>query len=173
MSTLPALFTLILATLRAAIAPAAARNRARTALLVLVWTRLSRMALRFERLYARWRAGTIRAPRPAAPRTRAPHPNLPTRPAWLIAECREAAAIASQLQHLLATPDAAEFLAACPHATRLLRPLATMLGLTFPTDPARPAPQPAPHPPAPPQLPPTPSPPRPVRRLFSPFPRII
>ena len=47
-------FTAILTDLRAAIAARAARDRAMTALLVLVWGRLARAAGRLERLYGLW-----------------------------------------------------------------------------------------------------------------------
>jgi hypothetical protein len=141
MPTLATCFSLILAGLRAAIAPVAARDRARTTLLVLLWGRLARMATRFERLFARWRAGTLPRPRPAraGQRTRRqPHPHLPANPAWLVAMVRETAPMASQLQHLLAHPDIADFLAAAPQAGRILRPLCHMLGL--PRPPALPPP---------------------------------
>jgi hypothetical protein len=141
MPTLATRFSLILAGLRAAIAPVAARDRARTTLLVLLWGRLARSATRFERLFARWRAGTLPRPRPAraGQRTRRqPHPHLPANPAWLVAMVRETAPMASQLQHLLAHPDIADFLAAAPQAGRILRPLCHMLGL--PRPPALPPP---------------------------------
>jgi hypothetical protein len=135
MPTLATRFSLILAGLRAAIAPVAARDRAHTALLVLLWGRLARMAARFERLFARWRAGTLPKPRHSRagqPTTWQPHPHLPAAPAWLVAMVRETAPMASQLQHLLAHPDIADFLAAAPQASRILRPLCHMLGLPQP-----------------------------------------
>jgi hypothetical protein len=141
MPTLATRFSLILAGLRAAIAPVAARDRARTALLVLLWGRLARSATRFERLFARWREGTLPKPRPSRagqPTTRQPHPHLPANPAWLVAMARETAPMASQLQHLLAHPDITEFLAAAPQAGRILRPLCHMLGI--PRPPALPPP---------------------------------
>ncbi len=149
MPTLPTLFALILTGLRAAIAPIAARDRARTAILAHLWVRLGHLATRFERLYAQWRAGTLPTPRPPLPRpitpTKTATPErirLPSAPAWLIRTTRETAPAASQLQHFLATADLAEFLAACPQAARLLRPLCRMLGI------APPPPQP-PSPPKP------------------------
>jgi hypothetical protein len=135
MPTLATRFALILAGLRAAIAPVAARDRARTSLLVLLWGRLGRMATRFERLFARWREGTLPRPRPSRagqPATWQPHPHFPANPAWLVAMVREATPMASQLQHLLAHPDITEFLAAAPQAGRILRPLCHMLGLPQP-----------------------------------------
>ena len=65
MPTIATQFTAILAGLRAAIAAHAARDRARAAMLVLVWSRVSRMATRFETLFAKWRAGTLPKPRPS------------------------------------------------------------------------------------------------------------
>ncbi len=147
---MPTLLTIILTGLRAAIARIAPKIPARTALLVLAWNRISRAATRYERLFAQFRAGTLpqpgapRPPRPARPRQPL---YLPTRPAWLIAECREAAAIACQLQHFLVTEEAAEFIAAVPRAGRILRPLCRMLGITAPNlHPTLPDP-PSPHPP--------------------------
>jgi hypothetical protein len=143
MPTLATCFSLILAGLRAAIAPVAARNLARTTLLVLLWGRLARMATRFERLFARWRAGTLPKPRPARagqPTAWQPHPHLPANPAWLVAMVRETAPMASQLQHLLAHPDIADFLAAAPQAGRILRPLCHMLAVPPPPQTRPPAP---------------------------------
>jgi hypothetical protein len=143
MPTLATCFSLILAGLRAAIAPVAARNRARTPLLVLLWGRLARSAKRFERLFARWRAGNLPKPRlsrAGQPTTWRPHPHLRANPAWLVAMVRETAPMASQLQHLLAHPDIADFLAAAPQAGRILRPLCHMLGLPRPPQTRPPAP---------------------------------
>jgi hypothetical protein len=143
MPTLATCFSLILAGLRAAIAPVAARDRARTTLLVLLWGRLARMATRFERLFARWRAGNLPKPRPSRagqPTTWRPHPHLRANPAWLVAMVRETAPMASQLQHLLAHPDIADFLAAAPQAGRILRPLCHMLAVPPPPQTRPPAP---------------------------------
>ena len=70
MPTIATLFSTIIAGLRAAVANSSAlrsmnpdhaeRVRARTAMLVLVWGRIGRMANRFEALFARWRANTCR-----------------------------------------------------------------------------------------------------------------
>ena len=166
MPTIATLFSAILAGLRAAVANSSAlrslnpahaeRVRARTALLVLVWGRIGRMANRFENLFARWRAGTLPKPRPSragqptSPRETA---RIPTGRAWLVHVVGfEAAGRASQLQHLLARPDMAEFLHAAPQAGRILRPLCHMLGITpplaapplEPTQPRKRTPQPVP-----------------------------
>jgi len=159
MQPLAALFSTILAALRAAIAPVAARDRTRTALLVHVWSRLSRMATRFERLFARWQAGTLPKPRPSRagqPRSRANTPRLPSGRAWLVVTVRETASIALQINLVLSHPDLPAFLHAAPQAGRILRPLCHMLGLPPPTqNPQHPRPPRHPHPPAapPPPLP--------------------
>ena len=163
MPTLAAVFSIILSGLRAAVANSSAlrslnpahaeRVRARTAMLVLVWGRIGRMANRFEKLFARWRANTLpnrtlprprpaRASEPATPRK---NPGWPTGRAWLVHVVGyEAAGRASQLQHLLAHPDMAAFLHAAPQAGRILRPLCHMLGIAPPLAPAPLEPQPPP-----------------------------
>lgn len=125
----------LLTDLRAAIAVVAARDRTLTALLVLVWTRISRMGVRLERLIARWRAGTLPKPRkPSEPGvggvlTSAVRPSYPTAPAWLIGYVRDAAAYGSQLEHMMGEDEFARFLAEVPQARRILRPLCWMLGV--------------------------------------------
>ena len=115
---------------------------------ILVWTRLRRLGARFVRLAARIEAGRDiprRRPRPAAPRPqRSGSPQrLPRGRGWLVRLVgAEAAAGASQLQHLLATPEMAALLAASPRTGRLLRPLCRTLGVKPPpalTPPPRPA----------------------------------
>jgi hypothetical protein len=72
MRTVAESFSLLMLGLKAVIAEVAAPDRSRTAFLVFVWGRLSRMVVRFTKLYARWKAGTLpkaRGPRPPrAPR---------------------------------------------------------------------------------------------------------
>ena len=125
----------LLTDLRAAIAVVAARDRTLTALLVLVWTRISRMGGRLERLIARWRAGTLPKPRkPRAPGVApvsapAERPSYPTAPAWLVGYVREAASYGSQLEHMMGEDEFARFLAEVPQAQRILRPLCWMLGV--------------------------------------------
>ena len=165
MPTLSTIFTTILTGLRAAVANSSAlrsanpahaeRDRARTALLVLVWGRIGRTVARFEALFARWRAGTLPKPRrsragqPTTPREKS---RLPAGRAWLVHVVGyEAAGRASQLQHLLARPDMAEFLQAAPQAGRILRPLCHMLGIDPPLEARRAQP--------PPPTPATPKPP--------------
>lgn len=105
-------------------------------LIVLICTRLRRMAARFAAHAAR--AGTpsppprnpgTAKPRPAlAPKT----PALPRRVAWLLRLVPETAAGASQLQNLLAGPEMAALVAAAPQTGRVLRPLCRILGVRPP-----------------------------------------
>jgi hypothetical protein len=129
-------FNLLLSGLRAAIAVVSARERDLTPLLVAVWGRISRMAVRLERLVALWRAGKL--PKPRAPRVsanqgadRADRAKIkyPTYPGWLVDRVREALAARSQLEHLLSTEECVAFLAEVPQAGRILRPLCRMLGI--------------------------------------------
>ncbi len=122
----------ILDDMRHALARAAARDRAHADLLVALWTRIGRLSTRFERLYHRWRTGTLRPlPPPRATACRAPRPRrrFPTGRAWLCRITREANAHGSQLQYLFAAPDFRDFLAAVPRAARILRPLCPMFGI--------------------------------------------
>ncbi len=106
-------------------------------LMLLLWSRLRRTAERFARLAAKVHAGTLPPPRHRlrAPRPRPQPLRLPRGVAWLLRRLPQAAAAASQLQHLLADPAMADLLAAAPQAGRLLRPLCQMLGVRPP--PAR------------------------------------
>jgi hypothetical protein len=105
-------------------------------LIVLICSRLRRMAARFAAHAAR--AGTPSRPRrnrgAARPRpAAAPKPAaLPRRIAWLVRLVPETAAGASQLQHLLAGPEMAALVAAAPQTGRVLRPLCRMLGVRPP-----------------------------------------
>jgi hypothetical protein len=127
--------------------------------------RLARARLRLARIMDRLAAG---AARPAP---------LPRGRAWLVrALGHEAAALAGQLDALLAAPEAAQLLAAARAAGHVLRPICHMLGLrpaalprpaarpSRPRPEARPAPAPEPHPPER----PTPARPAPSRRRFHP-----
>ena len=126
-------FSSIFTNLKAAIAVVAARKPTLTALLVLVWGRVSRMAARLERLVALWRAGKLpKARRPSqagAVRATGMRARYPTAPGWLVAEVWEARAYGSQLAHALTEAEMVAFLAAVPQAGRILRPLYRMLGL--------------------------------------------
>jgi len=142
MRTVAESFSLLMLGLKAVIAEVAAPDRSRTAFLVFVWGRLSHMVVRFEKLYARWRAGTLpkaRGPRPprtpreeddAKPRAK-PLFHLPGGRMWLVRHVQKSAAFGSQLRHLLATdPEIPAFLEACPQAGRILRPLCRALGFS-------------------------------------------
>jgi hypothetical protein len=167
-------FALVIAGLCRAIAARSAWHRLATPLLVLVWSRLGRTAARFAALAARVRAGT---PSPSTAACRSgpsgpPPQRLPGNFAWLLRFVPEAAASASQLQHLLADPDMAALLAAAPQAGRLLRPLCRMLGVHPPPGigkPRAPRPTPPPRPAAAEKPPPAasaPAPPRPPTRTW-------
>ena len=122
-------------------------------LVILIWTRLKRMAERVARLAARAEAGTLPPPRsrPATPRRTAapPYQRLPRGAAWLIRQVPAAAFGAGQVEALLADPDMAALIAAAPQIGRTLRPLCHMLGVSLPPalrrpPPASPSPLPAP-----------------------------
>ncbi len=172
--TTPATFLAsLLATLQAHIAHHAAKDRVNGPMLLLVWSYLPRALLRFQRLYARWQAGTLPKPRPAqlcpaqlcpgrparprAPATAPRRPRLTRRHGFVSRVIGyQACNLASGLRHLLARPDCAEFLAAAPQAARILRPLCRLLGATLPPALALP---PRPRRPRPPK--PVPAPPQP------------
>ena len=91
------------------------------------------MRSRLERLIALWRAGML----PKARKSRAGEVRtgvrsvsvIPTVPAWLLVAVREAAPYGAQLEHLLLQDECVAFLAACPQAGRIFRPLCKMLGV--------------------------------------------
>ena len=156
----------ILATLRTGIARYAVGDAARAVLLHSLAGRIARMAVRFDRLFARWQAGTLPSQTGAAPRPsragrpgtpRPPRLRLPTGRMWLFHVAQPPAALAlSHLQHWMAHPDLPAFLAAAPQAGRLLRPLCRLVGLE--AQPGVPAelnlPEPPPFRPSPPPPPP-------------------
>ena len=129
-------FSFILTNLQAAIAVVAARERHLTVLLVAVWGRIGRIRTRLERLVALWRAGMLPPPRPsragearAAGRAVRAASIIPRVPAWLLVAVREAGSVRAGLENLLSEAECVEFLAACPQAGRILRPLCRMLGI--------------------------------------------
>ncbi len=130
-------FAALVEGLRRAIAARGAGIGLAVPLMLLLWSRLHRTALRFARLATKVQAGTLPPPRRRrSPRPTRPQPlRLPRGVAWLLRRLPQAAAAASQLQHLLADPAMADLLAAAPQAGRLLRPLCQMLGVRPP--PAR------------------------------------
>ena len=140
-------FASIMKGLGEAVAARGGRGGLAGPLVILIWSRLSRMAVRFARLAARIRAGTAAprrraTPRPAGDRPRKPYPRLPRRFAWLPPLVPGAGAYGSQLQHLLADPEMAALLAAAPQAGRILRPLCRMLGVRPPHGLRAPPPSP-------------------------------
>ncbi len=127
-----------------AVAAHGARHRLAGPILLLLWSRLRRMAARVARLAARLRLGTLPpARRPASPRPGGPPPRrLPQGFAWVVRLVPEAASSASQLRHLLADPQMAALVEAAPSMGRLLRPLCRMLGVRPPPG-LKPPPRPA------------------------------
>ena len=148
----------ILATLAALIARRFLHDPFRAALILPLWTHLTRAARRLNCAFARLAAALPSSPRRAhssGPRRR---PALPTRRGWLAAALGpEAAAYASQIESLLAEPAAADAFARSLAARRTLAPIRRMLGLAA-TRPRRPRvrvrPQPLPAPAAPRPTPP-------------------
>ena len=128
-------------------------------LIILICSRLRRIAGRLAGIAARLQAGRLRRraaprPRPAQPAARPERPRRP-RPlpdgfAWLVRLVPDAAGGASQLRHLLAEPEMAAFIAAAPQSARPLRSLCWMLGIRPPPglNPVRGMPPAAPDPPA-------------------------
>ena len=115
-------------------------------LILLIWTRLKRMAGRITRLAARVAAGPLPPPRrrPARPcRTVSPQCHrLPRRFAWLVRVVPAAAFGAGQLQALLAEPEMQTLIATAPQIGRTLRPLCRMLGVRLPPILQKPRPLP-------------------------------
>ena len=123
-------------------------------LIILICTRLQRMAARFTRLAARVAAGQTVTPRPrpaAAPprRPAAPYQRLPRKKSWLLQLVPAAAFGASHLRILLDDPATQALLTAAPQLGRTLRPLCRALGLEVPPPLQRPRPAPARPPAAP------------------------
>ena len=135
-------FSTILAGLHAVIAAKAARDQTLVALVVALCGRLARMGTRHERLIARWRAGTLPPPRAARPgEARAGEARaeaqaeravsiirFPSAAGWLRLKLGyEVSVYGGYLQQQLTEAECAAFLAACPQAGRILRPLLRML----------------------------------------------
>jgi hypothetical protein len=103
--------------------------------IILIWSRLRRMAARFAALAARVRSGALPSPAPvrirAASRPASPRPphRLPDGFGWLVRLAPEAACFGGQFQHLLSDPEIPALLAAAPQIGRVLRPLCRMLGV--------------------------------------------
>ena len=136
---------LILTHLAALVARAFLRNPRLVPLIIPLWTRLTRGARRFSKLMAQFAAGHLPRHRPGGRGGRAPKPPIPTANAWLVRTLHhEAAALGSQLAHLLAEPGVAELLAAAPAAARILNPIRRALGLPTATRPRPPRAPPRP-----------------------------
>ena len=148
MHPIATIFRTILSGLQVVIGIVATKEPARDPLLARIYNHLNRTMVRFEKLVTHWRNNTLPKPgkprpgRPARPQTT---PRLPTSYAWLIrnVDHYNFRGHASQLQHFLASPECAAFLAEVPRAGRILRPLAKSLALQMPGDPPPPMPTPA------------------------------
>ncbi len=126
--------------LRATVANHIARAWHLEPLLALIYHRLTRMALRLDRLTQRWQAGTL--PKPRAPQTR----SAPTRPDspkpkpsavpkshfWLVRLVQPTAHYIVPVENFLANPETRALVEAAPQAGRILRPLCRALGITPP-----------------------------------------
>jgi hypothetical protein len=125
--------------LRDIISKHAGRQLAASAVMMLLWPYLHRVAKRFEALVRRVEAGgaSVR-PRAAslAPRLRRfgppclRRPGLPTSFAWLVRLVPyHAACIGGQVRHLLVQPEMAALFIAAPQVGRIFRPLCRMLAV--------------------------------------------
>ena len=148
--TLAGYFALIIDGLCRTIAARGAKSQAAGPLIILLWKRLRRTAVRFTALAARVQAGTLpssvrprRRGKRAHPRSPAgegrsegpsglAQPRLPTSFGWLLRLGPEIACYRSQLCHFLSDPDVTALLSASPQFGRMLRPLCHMLGLQLP-----------------------------------------
>jgi hypothetical protein len=141
--------------------------------IILIWTRLRRIATRFTRAaLTPAQPGIVpNCPQPViasgAKQSRGRSkpgspPPLPRRKAWLLRLVPDTAANASQLRHFLVDPEVAILLATTPRLTRILRPLCHALGIRATAIPAASIrPDQAPPPPLPPAAAPSwPPPPR-------------
>ena len=133
-------FARILGALAGLIAARFLRRPDLLALIVPLWRWLNRAVRRLERAVAR----PVVARAPGAKRERtatapAAGMRLPGGRGWLVRVLGyEAAAYASQLQHLLREPEMQALLAAMPAVGRVLRPVCRMLGVTAVAGLARP-----------------------------------
>ncbi len=169
-STLASKLRLILTGLEALLSLRLLRGPGRALYIRPLANLIGRTLDRFTRLMDRLAAGRpLPAPRPRAPRP-APNPpaprplRLPRRPGWLIAAIvNQAANYHSQLETLLATPEAQAILAAHPAALRTLAPIRRLLHIEpyTPEIPRRLLPRPQSAPWLPPPGPPRTRAPRP------------
>ena len=122
------------------------------------WRRIARDTGRLQRLLARLADGKLPATRHGKPRgprkTTYSKPELPTEPGWLLKHLTwHAAGLGSQLEYLLAQPEAAPLLE-IPAFARIVNPFRRMLGNR----------RPAPRPPRPKRAPPAQEP-RPAKPI--------
>jgi hypothetical protein len=123
---------IVLCALYALIARRFALNPRLIALSIPLCRRITRARLRFERLMARLAAGPLPQPKP-----RKPHPGGPHKPCviprdrwWLVRTLGwEVNGCASQLEAVLAGPEAAALLAEIPAALRILAPIRRLLAI--------------------------------------------
>ena len=114
----------------------------------LIWIRLQNLTTRFLAALARGpmppRAKPTPKPTPEAqpepppeqpPRARRKRLTLPCREAWLYRLIPETGFTRFTLQHILADPEFAGFLAANPKLIRILTPLYNAMGIDLPTEP--------------------------------------
>jgi hypothetical protein len=112
-------------------------DRALVPMVLLIYSRISRLAVRFDALLARIVAGQVYVP--SLPRVRKARSvvrpvgalRLPTGDCWLIRWCQPTVTYRGFLEVLLADPEMQKLLAADPRAGRILRPLCRMLGGEF------------------------------------------
>jgi len=136
-------FALIVESMCRAIAVRAARDVVGRAALVVLWSRLRRLARRVGNVAQRVAEGRFDPrPRSPAPAGRARRGTAPSWPGGLRALARlapETVCYGGQLRALLAEPEIAAMLAAAPRLARHVRPLCRLLGVEPP--PPLPAPQ--------------------------------
>ncbi len=128
----------VVGTLRVAVAAWGGRRVLDEALVHLVHRRLGEILRRIEGMIARFESGKVRQVRVRGagaadvvrPRVEAGVRLWPGRFAWLVREVGwEAAGFGCQLRAVLETPEMVTWLAACPEAVRVLRPVCRMLAI--------------------------------------------
>ena len=106
-------------------------------LILLIWSRLGRIAKRLARIFAQLEAGTLKPPRKRPPATRKPAARppppdgkkLPRGFGWLVPLVPGIGFGRGRLEALLAAPEMQALLEATPQLGRQLRPLCHMFGL--------------------------------------------
>ncbi len=128
----------VIGALRVAIAAWGGRRLLDEALVHLVHRRLGEVLRRIEGMVSRFEAGRLRkagvrgagSAEVLRPRREAGVRLWPGRFAWLVQDVGwEAAGFGSQLRAVLETPEMVAFLAACPQAVQVLRPVCRMLAI--------------------------------------------